>query len=277
VSPFGVVFAAVFWAWLWGIPGLLLATPLTVCLVVAGRYAEGLRPFAVLLGDQPALPPDMRLYQRVVAGDLDEALAVLRDGQRDASPEEVSDRIVLPALRRLAEDDRRDAWPDTTSEEIRARFAELLLDTASLPDGDDASAAGVRLLMAPALDANDALAGRWLARVCAVRGVEVALVSPHALASEVVERVEADAPDAICINALTPRATSQARVLCKRLATAAAQPEVLVGLWAALPHERGDEAALGCAPLTSAAELLASLHSLRVRLGAGTERSRLSA
>ena len=70
LSPFGVVFSAVFWAWLWGIPGLLIATPLTVCLVVAGRYVRGLEYFTVLLGDRPALLPDVRLYQRLLALDL---------------------------------------------------------------------------------------------------------------------------------------------------------------------------------------------------------------
>jgi hypothetical protein len=73
LSAVAVVVAATFWTWLWGPVGLLLSTPLTVCLVVIGRHVERLRFLDVLLGDQPALAPEETFYQRILAGDPDEA------------------------------------------------------------------------------------------------------------------------------------------------------------------------------------------------------------
>jgi predicted PurR-regulated permease PerM len=72
LSPIAVVVATVFWTWLWGPLGLLLAMPMTVCLVVLGRHVEGLNVFEVLLGDEPALTPEQSFYQRVLIGDSGE-------------------------------------------------------------------------------------------------------------------------------------------------------------------------------------------------------------
>ena len=74
LSPFAVVISAIFWTWMWGPVGLLIATPLTLCLVVLGRHVERLEFLDVLLGDRPALTPAENLYQRMLVGDPDEAL-----------------------------------------------------------------------------------------------------------------------------------------------------------------------------------------------------------
>ncbi len=269
LSPFGVIISSVFWAWLWGIPGLLLATPLTVCLVVTGRYVRGWQVFPVLLGDQPALPADVRLYQRLVAMDLDEAATVLDEAMASGSLVEFSDRVVLPALRRLADDDQRAALTDEQTSEVRERLEELLDDVATRRGVSDPVAAGVRVLFVPALDENDAAAGRWLARVCEAGGAETAFGSPHSLVGEVVERIKAAAPDAICISALSPRAAAHARLLCKRLEGAFADRGVLVGLWAAPPHELGDRAPEPAerVRIGTARELVGALRSVRSRIG----------
>jgi predicted PurR-regulated permease PerM len=270
LSPFGVVSSSVFWAWLWGIPGLLLATPLTVCLVVAGRYVRGLQIFPVLLGDQPALPADARLYQRLVALDLDEAATVLDEAGAAASLEQLSDSVVLPALRRLADDDQRDALTDPETEQVRERLGEILTELVDRAGAAESVAAGVRVLFVPALDENDALAGRWLARVCEAHGAHAVFASPDSLASEVVTRVSADVPDAICISALTPRSAAHARLLCKRLEAGVADCDVLVGLWSAPLHELGAHAAKAgerSVRIATATELITALRSLRVRKG----------
>ena len=169
LSPFGVVVSAIVWTSLWGIPGLLLATPLTVCLVVAGRYVRGLEYFPVLLGDRPALLPDVRLYQRLLALDLDEGAAVLSKAAAEGSLEAVSDSVVLPVLRRLASDDQRDLVRDPVSAGVRERLEQLLDDL--LEKGDSrVPADGPRVLFVPALDESDALAARWLAKLAATAG-----------------------------------------------------------------------------------------------------------
>ena len=267
LSPFAVVFSAIFWALLWGIPGLLIATPLTVCLVVAGRYVRGLEYFSVLLGDRPALLPDVRLYQRLLALDLVEGAAVLGKAAAGGSLEAVSDNVVLPMLRRLAGEDQRDLVPDPVSAGVRERLEELLDDL--LEKGDSrAPVAGPRVLFVPALDESDALAARWLAKLAATHGLRCEVASSHELVSEIVSRIAEERPDVVCISALTARALAHARYLCKRLAAAENARELVVGLWAAPPHElaeRPRDAGARTLWVSTAAELQAALESICAR------------
>lgn len=272
LSPFGVVFSAVFWAWLWGVPGLLLATPLTVCLVVAGRYLRSLEVFTVLLGDEPALPVDVRLYQRLLSLDFAEAESILKECARGASLEALSDQIVMPVLRRLAEDDQRDAVPDERSAEMRARLDELLGEVAATANGNAANSSGdLEVLFVPALDENDAIASRWLAHVVSPHGVKASVGSPEQLASEVVLHVTSSLPDVVCISALSGRAVFQSRLVLKRLVEADFARPLIVGIWAAPAHElekytarNANEEAL-CT--SSVVQLEAALASHRARRG----------
>src|SRR3990172_7330257 len=79
VSPVAVLVAAVFWTWLWGVVGLLLATPLTVCLLVIGKHVPQLSFLDILLGNEPVFEPAKRVYQRLVAGDQEEAAELVED------------------------------------------------------------------------------------------------------------------------------------------------------------------------------------------------------
>jgi predicted PurR-regulated permease PerM len=104
LSPLSVVVAAIFWSWIWGPIGLLVSTPLTLCLVVAGHHIPGLRFLDVLLGDTPALSMSERFYQRAMSGDHEEILAAARTYLKRKSLARYCDRILMPALR-LASDD----------------------------------------------------------------------------------------------------------------------------------------------------------------------------
>jgi hypothetical protein len=267
LSPFGVIFSAVFWTWLWGIPGLLLAMPITVCLVVAGRYVRGLEYFPVLLGDRPALLPDVRLYQRLLALDLDEGAAVLAKAADDGSLEEMSDSVVLPALRRLASDDQLDLVSDPVSAGVRDRLEELLDDLLATQDVP-AAASGPHLLFVPAFDENDALAARWRAKLAGMRGLHCEVASSHELVSELVARIGEEQPDVVCISALSLRALAQARHLCKRLASEDHALQLVVGLWAAPPHELTQgpqDTGARTLWITTTPELLAVLDGARAR------------
>ena len=259
MSPFGVVLSAVFWGGLWGIPGLLLATPLTVCLVVAGRYVRALEAFPVLLGDQPALSPDVRIYQRLLALDADEAGAVLREAAEQLPCDALSDLVVLSVLRRLAEDDQREILSKERSEELRTRLGPLLDELgARVAAPTEVAIAEIRVLFVPALDANDALAVHWLSALIVPRGIRATEVSPHALTSEIVDRVDAEKPDAICISALTARGLAHARYLAKRLGE---DRELIVGCWCSESREVGS----GALTVHSTSELDTALQSVRAR------------
>ncbi len=99
LSPLSVVLAAIFWDWMWGPIGLLVSTPLTLCLVVLGRYVKSLAFLDILLGDTPALTMSERFYQRALSGDADEVIAAARDYIKRKSFARYCDKILMPALR----------------------------------------------------------------------------------------------------------------------------------------------------------------------------------
>ena len=98
LSPLSVVVAAIFWSWIWGPIGLLVSTPLTLCLVVAGRHIKGLNFLEVLLGDTPALSMSERFYQRAISGDAEEIVAAARTYLKRKSFARYCDKILMPAL-----------------------------------------------------------------------------------------------------------------------------------------------------------------------------------
>ncbi|MBR0694456.1 AI-2E family transporter [Bradyrhizobium lablabi] len=106
LSPVSIILSASFWTWLWGPVGLVLATPLTICLVVVGRHVDRLQFLDIMLGDRPPLTPPQLAYQRMLAGDPIEAVEQAHEYLKDASLESYYDAILLKGLR-LAEADRQ--------------------------------------------------------------------------------------------------------------------------------------------------------------------------
>ena len=119
ITAFGMAVAASFWTVVWGPIGLLLSAPLTTTLVVFGRHVRGLEFISVLFGDTPALDPTQELYHRLLAGDPVAAAATLDDEGRDMPAVEVSDRLVLPALRLAALDHRAQRVDAEQAENLR--------------------------------------------------------------------------------------------------------------------------------------------------------------
>jgi hypothetical protein len=98
LSPLSVVLAAIFWGWLWGPVGLILSTPLTLCLLVLGRNTQALKLLDVLLGDTPALTMPQRLYQRALSGDSGEIIAAARAFLKRNSFTVYCDKVLMPAM-----------------------------------------------------------------------------------------------------------------------------------------------------------------------------------
>jgi predicted PurR-regulated permease PerM len=104
LSPLSIVIAAIFWSWIWGPVGLLLSTPLTLCLVVAGRHVKALAFLDILFGNSPALTQSQHFYQRALAGDADEIVAAARAYLKSRSFARYCDDIMMPAFRLMAVD-----------------------------------------------------------------------------------------------------------------------------------------------------------------------------
>jgi predicted PurR-regulated permease PerM len=240
ISPLAILVSTLFWTWLWGPVGLVLSTPLTVCLVVIGKYVPQLHFLNLLFGDAPGLPPPARLYQRMIAGDQDQAWCVLEAEMRDKPLDEVYDGIVLPALS-MAEHDRKRGALD---EEAVARVVEtlkLLLDEASAPRAElDAGANGIeaplprqelRVLCLPARGEADFLAGVMLGQVLERDGIEVEVAQLAELASETLVMLEDRPVDVVCISAVPPSRFMHVRYLCKRIAGRYPDLPIVAGMW----------------------------------------------
>jgi AI-2E family transporter len=128
LSPVAVVLAASFWTWLWGPLGLLLSTPLTLCLVVLARHVERLRFIDVMLGDQPALTPQQAAYQRMLTGDPIEALEQARGFLKKGSVEQYYEEIALGALRLAEADAALGRLDDKRLENIHQTVSEIIED-----------------------------------------------------------------------------------------------------------------------------------------------------
>jgi predicted PurR-regulated permease PerM len=143
LSPVAIILSASFWTWLWGPVGLVLATPLTVCLVVVGRHVDRLKFLDIMLGDRPPLTPPQLVYQRMLAGDPMEAAEQAHDYLQDASLEDYYDKILLNGLRLAEADHRLGHLNEERLDRIVSTVAELVTDLETHHDVEvvqDASA-----------------------------------------------------------------------------------------------------------------------------------------
>jgi predicted PurR-regulated permease PerM len=244
VSEVALLISAAFWAWLWGPIGLILSAPLTVCLVVAGRYVPQLEFFDVILGDAPVLPPRIVFYQRLLARDQDEAADLVEKFARTHPPELSYDEFLIPALVSAKRDREHRDLGDADERAIVNAIAEVADDikevdgNASPPAaGDDAESApaepGERAgcLLVPARDDTDEMAMRMFRVLLDPRKWDVEVLPTAALAAELVLRVRETRPGVVCIAALPPGGLAHTRYLCKRLRQRFEGLKIAVGLW----------------------------------------------
>ena len=130
ITPLAVIVSTVFWTWLWGPLGLLLAMPITVFLAVLGRHVEGLQFFEILLSDEPALTPEESFYQRALSGDAAEATYEAERCLNKQSLESCLDRVALSALRLAEGDARRGLLDEEQAAKIADTVKEMLADLA---------------------------------------------------------------------------------------------------------------------------------------------------
>jgi predicted PurR-regulated permease PerM len=241
VSEVALLVSAAFWAWLWGPIGLILSAPLTVCLVVLGKYVPHLEFFDIMLGDAPVMPPRLTFFQRLLARDQDEAAAVVEKFAETASPDAAYDEFLIPALvttRRavdhhdLAETEQKQIETGVLeiAEQISAGdFAPL----SAKADSDRASSEPTRvhILGCPARDEGDELAMSLFGRLLNADRWDLEIVPVAALAAELIDRVYQTQPAVIVIAALPPGGLAHTRYLCKRLRQRFDDVRIAIGLW----------------------------------------------
>lgn len=276
VSEIALLVSAAFWAFLWGPIGLVLSSPLTVCLVVMGRYIPRLEFLSVLLGDEPALDSAISFYQRLLARDQDEAEDLVIEQMTAAeTPEAIYDAMLLPALGSVK---RNRISGDITAEDEQYALQvirEIVEDigegrigvegaaTSSSGDGateeaDEAARPSpteppIRIFGCPAHDAEDRAALEMLGRILDPARWDLELIEPTTLTAELLDQVEDRRPAAVCIAATPPGGLAHTRYLCKRLRARFPELKVLVGRWGVVDLSAFDPASQPAASHLNAA------------------------
>lgn len=223
ISSLAILLSAAFWTMLWGPIGLILSTPLTVCLAVIGRHIPALEFLYVMLGDEPVLAEDVRFYQRLLAQDEDEATQVLEQSLKELSLTEVYDNVVIPALG-LAEQDRhagnlepgRAEYIINTTREL----IEEMGDTAPHPEAKHSAA----IACVPARDDADAAVNLMLLQTLRAQGFEAFELAPN-------ETLGSRTVDLVIVSALPPLALMPARSLCRKFRKTHPKLKIVLAIW----------------------------------------------
>jgi hypothetical protein len=259
VSQVTLLVSVAFWTWLWGPLGLLLATPLTVCLVVLGKHVPGLSFVGMLMADTPALAPEYNYYQRLLARDQSEASDLVERHIKANPPSSVYDALLLPALN-YAERDRIEgrlsaaeetAVIDATRELIAdaadsiVNLSAVNLSAESLSASVDGNLAAprepLRVLGYAANGVADEIALTMLPHLVHDLPITVEVNATRLMASELVALVQERNVTVLCIADLPPSPPSKTRYFVKRVRAAMPQVRIVVGRWA--PAALADESA----------------------------------
>jgi predicted PurR-regulated permease PerM len=225
VSPVALLIAAVFWTWVWGPIGLVLSTPMTVCMVVLGQHAPRLRFLSLLLGDQPALAPHAAYYQRLLADDPAEAAAVVRSFAKRTGIELVPDEVMIPAIR-LARRDRIRAGLsaedekfifDTTEGVLRALPSPLGMPADGLATAGPAAIGLPLIVGCPAHHRAEELAIAMLTLALRDTPCRVEPMTTRTLPAELEAKIEREQAALLFIPVIPPGGLPQCRYLCRRL------------------------------------------------------------
>lgn len=251
LSSLAIILAAIFWTWLWGPIGLILSTPLTVCLSVLGRHVPQLGFLNVLLGNEPVLTPPENLYQRLLAEDVDEAAERAEECLAEQPLAGFYEEIALPALA-LAERDRARGILDDEHRTLVGDGMMALIDdladhedVAPEPDPDETSPQALRptRIVPPAGWTNhpvlciagrgkiDQAAAAMLAQLIERRGLETRVAPFEDVRTPNLFRLETGGVKIICVSYMNADSIPQARLMVRRLRRKFPDTPILVGLW----------------------------------------------
>jgi hypothetical protein len=255
ISALALLASAIFWTLLWGWPGLVLATPLTVCLIVLGRHVPQLRFLHVLLGEDAELTPEAKFYERLLAMDQNEAHSIADRFLSERPLIDFYDAVLLPALGLVEQDRHRGSFDESrgnylllSATELVAELSEYKAEAASdMPeDGTvtvvprseavtnqelESSPKRSPIICIPAGDQADELTAMVLAQLLEQSCHNTLLLPTESVTAEILERLGQDAGTILCISALPPFVFTQTRTLCQRIREQLPENRILVGLW----------------------------------------------
>lgn len=266
-SPPALLVSYLFWTWLWGGAGLLLATPLTVCLIVLGKHVPAFEMFYVLLGSEPVFESRTRLYQRLLAGDRGGVKRIVEAHNKSATALETLDEVVLPALAEIERDRAGGLLDIKRLDQIRGIVSELLDDLVPVaPESAAPPPTEGKALAAIILDRGefDSVSASLLERLAAAKGLWVQVFRRDQLAGEIAESLRGASVRAIVMAGIQPPDFNRFTLILRRIGGIVAPRYLLLYVAPSQTRamERGLAALRGAGRRVSLVELVAALDLL---------------
>ncbi len=236
LSPVAILVAAIFWTWLWGAVGLLLATPLTVCLAVLGKHVPSLSFLDIMLGDEPSLPAPDRYYQRLLARDELEAGKVLAEYEKAHSFERVLADVLAAAVMSGEADMEEGVLAPELYSSVLASIRKHALRVERRTALIEPDPAPPDVLIIPAEDEGDEVIGIILGELLGAK-VRTRVTSWQILTNEKAELAISSGSPVVCISDTSRHDAPRARFLGRRLRTRECAAFVVTGLWSADDEE----------------------------------------
>jgi predicted PurR-regulated permease PerM len=244
LSAMSLIVSATFWTLVWGPVGLVISTPLTVCLLVIGRHLPQLRFFAVLLGSQPVLDPATRVYQRLLAGDVEEAIELSLELVQADGVTGFYEKVGIPALRIACVDHDRVATAEHRLRVVSGvdRLIDELGQSSTAP-----SAARPQVLCLGAKWEVDTLAARMVVHGLSESGVTANVQAIDTAAVDFAAKLDVRGLRMICLSHFSPDPETRIRYLCRHLRKRWPKLHIVAALWNAPPDllDAGAAQALG--------------------------------
>jgi len=249
VSEVGLLIAVAFWTWLWGPIGLVLSTPLTVCVVVISKYMPQLDFIGVLMSDEPVIEPSISYYQRLLAMDQDEAAEIVEEHLKSHPKEQIFDDLLVPALNYLKRDFAFGKMADNEQQFVLQATRQIIEDldvfktengSLPAPAAEVATAAAtqtpestpkVQIMGCPVRDEADELSLLMLRQLLDPLRYELEVIADELLAAEIIDQIAEKKPALVCLASLPPGGLAQTRYLCKRLRARFPDSKLIVGRW----------------------------------------------
>lgn len=264
VSEVGLLVALAFWTWAWGPIGLLLATPLTVCLVVIAKYVPELEFIWVVMGDEPVVSTEIAVYQRLLAGDEDEASDIVERHVAERPGDAVYDDVLLPSVFLASGDHARGRIGADERRVVISAVRDIADDVA--PERARERPPTTRVLGVPARSDADETVLAMLGHLLAGAGLQLEQVSTDLMTAEVAREAGERGVSIVVIGALPPGGLVQARHLAKRLRAAVPGVRIVVGRWCVREDVEGLRGVLTAAGADSVGTSLLETRDLVVDL-----------
>ena len=241
MSPLAVIVSAFFWTWLWGPIGLLLATPLSACLVVLGRYFPAFHICSVLLAAEPPTSSETNFIRLLTEGRLSEAKALLRALVGMQLSVDVAEELILPTLRAV----ENDLYPGAVSpakSRIYGQLRELIeemtveIPTESEQPSEPPKSEEPKLAIVPFIGEGDAIVGSIIGRLLETEGIHTTVLSSRTLRAEKVGLLKELKNTLILISAIESRSVVTIGKMAQSIKIEIPDAQILVGLWS-LPTE----------------------------------------